>query len=200
MSKCYLKQNLPFYNRLKWIKKLNKKPIIKKLFENLTEKQAFKIEIRLIKELGRKDLNAGPLLNLTNGGEGHSGFKDTEKSKRNRRLSQLGKKLSKEHREKLKIAHLGKKHTKEQTEKIRLALIGKKKSKEHINKISNALKMYVYTFHNPDGGIIEFDNLNEFARQHKMSIGTLGKIVRGLGKSYYGYKYISRRSIANFIS
>ena len=42
---------------------------------NLTELEAFNEEIRLIKEIGRADLGLGPLVNLTDGGEGSTGLK-----------------------------------------------------------------------------------------------------------------------------
>ena len=41
--------------------------------ENLSEEQAFQLEIELIKHYGRKDLSTGILHNLTNGGEGSAG-------------------------------------------------------------------------------------------------------------------------------
>jgi len=41
---------------------------------NLTEKEAFDLEIKLIKEIGRSNFNLGPLVNFTNGGEGVSGW------------------------------------------------------------------------------------------------------------------------------
>lgn len=38
--------------------------------EGLTEEQAFELETRLIQNIGRRDLGTGPLVNLSNGGQG----------------------------------------------------------------------------------------------------------------------------------
>lgn len=48
--------------------------------ENLTESEAGIIETALIQEIGRLDLARGPLLNLTDGGDGISGFKFSSES------------------------------------------------------------------------------------------------------------------------
>jgi hypothetical protein len=44
----------------------------------LTEAEAFETEIALIASIGRKDKNKGPLLNMTNGGEGMSGWRPSQ--------------------------------------------------------------------------------------------------------------------------
>jgi NUMOD3 motif-containing protein len=76
------------------INKIGPKNIIIEMpFVNIFEKVANKYEKRLIKEIGRKDLNKGPLLNMTDGGEGNS-----------------GRMFSKEHREKLSKANMGNSH------------------------------------------------------------------------------------------
>ena len=46
--------------------------------DNLTEEEAFKLEIQLISEYGRIDEETGILRNRTNGGEGASGYKFTD--------------------------------------------------------------------------------------------------------------------------
>ncbi len=71
------KQNKCYGNRLKFnkIKKIlyeNKEPIIIKLKDNLTINEARYFEKNLISEIGRIDLETGPLTNLTDGGEGLS--------------------------------------------------------------------------------------------------------------------------------
>ena len=50
--------------------------------ENLPEEEAFELEEFLISEIGRKDLNTGPLLNRTSGGGGIAGYKHTKDAKR----------------------------------------------------------------------------------------------------------------------
>lgn len=62
-------------NKIRKIKsEINSKPIIVKLYQNLQEVNAFDLEKRLIKIIGRFDLGKGPLTNLTDGGDGTSGY------------------------------------------------------------------------------------------------------------------------------
>ncbi len=66
-------RNQFFKNKINKIKKFKLHPIVFKLYENLSEKASFEIEEKLIKEIGRIDLETGPLVNMTDGGEGCSG-------------------------------------------------------------------------------------------------------------------------------
>ena len=59
------------------------------LKQNLLEEEAFKHEIYMIAVFGRKDLGTGILRNKTNGGDGASGLKHSEETKR--KLSELNK-------------------------------------------------------------------------------------------------------------
>jgi hypothetical protein len=52
------------------------------LKENLTEEEAFKHEIYMIAVFGRKDLETGILYNLTDGGEGPSGYVYNEEQRK----------------------------------------------------------------------------------------------------------------------
>lgn len=59
-----------FLNTIRKILREGKYPIITIIETNLTETQAYDLEKKLIIDIGRKDIKTGPLLNLTNGGEG----------------------------------------------------------------------------------------------------------------------------------
>ena len=63
------------------ILKMGLEPIIIKYQMNLPEKEALDLEIDMIKIIGRNDLKLGPLLNLTDGGEGISGYKFTAETR-----------------------------------------------------------------------------------------------------------------------
>lgn len=60
--------------------------------ENLSEQEAWDLEIELIAKYGRKDLGTGILYNKTNGGEGSSGLKHSEFNKQ--RISKIMKDIS----------------------------------------------------------------------------------------------------------
>src|ERR1035437_295399 len=68
------------------IKTEDKNPIIIKLYENISEYSAFRLEKYLINKIGRRDLKLGTLANLTNGGDGASGTIFT-REKRNNMIS-----------------------------------------------------------------------------------------------------------------
>jgi hypothetical protein len=86
--------------------------------ENLTRKQAEKIEINLIAELGRRQIdNGGTLVNRSSGGEGSTGYTHTEEYKQKLSEDRKGKctrkerQLSKETKEKISKSLVGRETT-----------------------------------------------------------------------------------------
>ncbi len=82
--------------------------------DGLTECEAFAAEIALITALGRANLKTGPLVNLTDGGDGQTGWVP-----------------SAETRQRISIGNRGKKHSDATRQKMSAARAGKKKSPAH---------------------------------------------------------------------
>jgi hypothetical protein len=113
------------------------------LKQNLTEEEAFRHEIYMIAVFGRKDLGTGILHNLTDGGDGASGYvfsEETRKKMRERTPSEETRKKMSEARKGEKNHNYGKTHSEETRRKMSEAQKGKTLSEEHKDKISEGLK------------------------------------------------------------
>ena len=121
-----------------------------KIREGLTEDEAIATEMALIRAIGRLDQGTGPLVNLTDGGEGMSGHVPSEATRKKKSKIAMGHPVSAEVREILRGAHLGvapwnknKKTgalTSEHREKLKAAkaVLGYKFSEEHRKRLSEA--------------------------------------------------------------
>jgi hypothetical protein len=108
------------------------------LKSNLSEEDANKHEMYMISIFGRKDLNEGILHNRTNGGEGVSGFKHSEETKKKMR-----KPNTEEHNKKVSEAIKRKWENGEyDREEYRKREIGKTHTEETKNKTSMSLRKY----------------------------------------------------------
>jgi len=182
---CYLKQDDKTH-KTRRIKKIIKKtkttPKYLKIKEQIYENEAFKLEINLIKIIGRRDLNSGPLVNKTSGGDGISGYKHKEKSIQKIRESKLGSKNSfygKHHTDEFKknasIVHtnnthaVGMKHTEQWK---------KEASKRHSKK-------WVIT--TPENKIIEIENLSKYCDKHNLCKQTMYMVAKGKPKQHKKY-------------
>ena len=103
---------------------------------NLSEKEAFDKEKYFIRLYGRRDLETGILINMTNGGEGASGYKHTEETKKKLSISHKGKKMSDKSKKKMSESHKGKKLSAETKKKLSNAQKGKDFSDIHRAKLS----------------------------------------------------------------
>lgn len=69
------------YNKIRQLITIGEDIVYEKIFITDNEFEAFEHEIRIISEIGRKDLGMGPLLNLSEGGEGVRGYEFTDEHK-----------------------------------------------------------------------------------------------------------------------
>jgi hypothetical protein len=133
------------------------------LKNNLTEEEAYELEKLYILMFGRKDLGTGILRNLSDGGEGPTGYKPTPEQRKKIALSRMGEKHplygispSEETREKQKKSlkgkytkeknsMYGKTHTKGSRDKISQRHKGVPKSEQHRKKISEGNKGRIVT-------------------------------------------------------
>ena len=77
------------------------------VMDDLTWEEACEKERELIALYGRKDLGLGPLVNRTDGGDGLCGVSVSYQTRLKMSESKLGKKFSKEHRDKIIKANTG---------------------------------------------------------------------------------------------
>jgi len=102
-------------NKIKSIKNSGGEVLSMKLHENLSFHESGELEKSLIKIIGRKDLNFGPLCNLTDGGEGRLNGKNSPESieksrqsriKTNKRLREMGYDFTRPKEVKMKLREI----------------------------------------------------------------------------------------------
>lgn len=141
------------------------------------ESNAYTTECNFIANIGRWDMNTGPLLNRTDGGDGVKGYQITD-----------------EVRLKISISGLGRHHTPEVTQRIGIA--SKKRLRSHITKSklsqtikahwstrkasnpSEAYKAKSYILTSPDNHCQFIYNLAQFCRDEKICCSLLRKYLR----------------------
>ena len=134
--------NIELFKILRNIQNNGQKIIHRKVLETSDEQLAFNKERELITQYGRRDQGTGILTNLSDGGDGQSGYQHTEESKRKLSKSSSGENnpmygmsgekapgwkrvVTEETRQKLSKALRGREFSKEHREKLRQANTGK---------------------------------------------------------------------------
>jgi hypothetical protein len=148
-----------FQNKLRRLLREEHTPSITMLAEGLSEEMSFILESFFILALGRRrdSNNLGPLCNLTNGGEGPSGYRHSKETLRRlsdarrrenlsaetlRKMSQASRsrEVSLETRRRISESQRGKKLTPEHRRKLSEVNTGKSLSEGHRRKLSEANK------------------------------------------------------------
>lgn len=181
----YHKHNLYLMNKINKIKRCGLRIITVFIMRGLYEQMALNLEQELIAVVGRKDLEKGPLVNMTDGGEGTCGRPVPEKVlanfvKRGKEHYQYGKPRSADVRKKISNTLKGRKLPKEVCEKISKALTGKKLSLEHIQSLKDAVR--------PPATEENRKKRSMTMKGHKWSSETIEKRRAGIKQSWVGRK------------
>lgn len=75
-------KNGHLFNKISRIFEAGMSPVIEIFKNDLTNEEAIALEVELISKFGREDKGYGTLCNWTDGGEGTSGYKHSEKTKK----------------------------------------------------------------------------------------------------------------------
>lgn len=147
-----------------WNHTINKyKTFCVDIIENgLSENEAYKREKYWIDRIGRRDLGKGTLVNMTNGGEGTSGYKVSGETKKKMSLSTIKKY----------------KNNKDIAKKISKTLKDKKINCKKINMLDL------------DGKILKtFDSITQASNEMGFNSRAINNCLKGRTKKSSGYKW-----------
>lgn len=156
------------------------------LLDNLTWKEACEKEIEFISLYGRKDLKKGLLVNLTDGGEGKKGVKDSLETKTKKSTSAKHPK-SQKWKDSQSLSKKGKKrgvlpwlvNNQERNEKIKMSKIGK----------PSLIKKSILQYDLNNNFIKTYDSIFEAALSINKPKGSpsISECCKGKRKQAYGY-------------
>lgn len=172
------KSNTIKNNKLNAINGVNLKPILKKIKEFENEQDAFDCEKFFIKLIGRINENEGPLCNLTEGGDGITGYKHTDSARKKISQTHKGIVKSKEWIENLRNSHIGYKMTEDA--KLKLS---------KINSVPKPYRRNFYKLTHDDGFEIVTEYLEKTCDELNLPYHTITQYCRK-NKKYKGYKCI----------
>lgn len=165
--------------------------IVEFITKNLSEQDAILHERYLISLYGRKDLGTGSLVNLTDGGEGVSGYVYSKERKEYLRSINIGRKMgpmSEEQKLKISLANRGTKRkplSKEHIDKLIIAHKGKKRTKTHSINIGLGHRKKVL---NIDTGEI-YNSVKEASIILNISSSHLNNVLKGRKLNKFNLRY-----------
>jgi len=158
---------------------------------DLTWEESCELETQYIKEFGRRDLGLGPLVNLTDGGQGKPGFIHKEETKIKISKSNKGKTLTEEHKRNLKLNHkgnTGKKHSQETIEKIKQSNLNVRTDKEGLKSRNQSNTFRKLTEENVIEAIELYNkgvmSYYQLAEKYNVSRPTISRAVKGITWKY----------------
>lgn len=190
------------------------------LLETDIESIAFEKEKQLITEYGRRDLNTGTLVNLTDGGEGASGLVYTDDIKKsihndkwkvgvligaNKRKNdpiwrenkiKSCKELSLNKKWRDTVSEKNKKMSKDanwitkQKEGINNFYNNPDKLRKYREAVTKKRSRYFGKVQSPDGTIYDVYNVVSFCKEHDLVVVSFRRIKNIDGRSYKGWKYL----------
>jgi group I intron endonuclease len=191
-------------SKIKRLKSIGFEPHIEKIFQELTESQSFDFEKKLILKLGKRKDKTGPLVNITDGGEGVSGLKHSEESRKimsyktsGERHPWFGKKMPQETRNKIseRMKVNNPMHRKDISEAVRLKNLGREpwnkgqKTPEEVREKQSKKKLKYFDIeltHKVTGKKFNFNNVFEvmdFLQRSHRSI--LNYLIKNESQEYY---------------
>ena len=162
----------------------------------ISEHEALLLEKKLIKIYGRKNLGTGNLVNLTDGGEGYSGYICTDETRRKLSEAGKGRKHTEEHKQYMSEVMTGRLVSEDTKNKLRNYRLGKKLTEEQRIKLrdSNSRSRKVMCI---ETGEI-FKSASEAARCVGTDPSSICKACRGKKKYIRGFtwKYFEEENAA----
>ena len=158
--------------------------IVRFVIQNIDEELAFLVESEYIDVLRRRGIS---LANLTNGGEGCSGRKISDESRKKISASHKGKKRSREVVERLRLSMIGRRHSDETKRKMSEFNKGKTIPIETKQKMSEAAKNKKPVIC-LDTGVV-YESIRHAARDLGLYPQHIHKICNGVNKRTGGYRF-----------
>ena len=161
---------------------------------NLTEEEAFKHEKYMIAVFGRKDLGTGILRNMTNGGEGCSGYKHSDEAKIKISEANSGRKWSDDSKKKLSEKCKGRKPipiSEEAKKKLSKMRKGVPRDKHIIKKMMETREKNQSFVENNNPNSKKFVFISPEGKQYVIE-GRFKKFCDENNISYYGLQHFKK--------